>query len=67
MKKRNKSINVFGFVFLFLSFLFAPVSLVMAYEAGAEKTTYEAAAEKTTYEAAKDAEKKKVEEEPDCE
>jgi len=76
MKKVNKTISVFTFIFLFVSFLFAPVNLVMADEPASEKT----ASEKTTADSDKDADKKKKEkgkgkgkdkadgeEEPECE
>lgn len=39
MKKVNKTISVFTFIFLFVSFLFAPVNLVLADDAASEKTT----------------------------
>lgn len=71
MKKCNKPISVFTLILLFASFLFAPVNLVIADEAGSEKTTTDSG---------KDADKKKKEngkgqkgkdgeddEEPDCE
>ncbi len=65
MKKRNKSINLFTFIFLIMSFLFAPFNLVMADETASGKTVSESD---------KDADKKKKgegegegEEEPDCE
>ena len=68
MKKGNKTISVFTFVFLAASFLFAPVNLVMADEPSSDKATADSD---------KDADKKKEkgkaegkgddEEEPDCE
>ena len=74
MKKCNKTISVFTFIFLFVSFLLTPVNLVMADETSSEKTTADSD---------KDADKKKKEkgdakgkgkgkkgegeEEPDCE
>ena len=71
MKKCNKTISVFTFIFLFVSFLLAPVNLVIADEVSSEKTTADSD---------KDADKKKEkgkgekgkgkgdgEEEPDCE
>jgi len=70
MKKCNKTINVFTFIFLIASFLFVPVNLVMADDTSSEKTTSDSD---------KDADKKKKEngkektgdgdgeEEPDCE
>ena len=72
MKRCNKTISVFTFIFLVTSFLFAPVNLVLADETSADKATAESD---------KDADKKKKEkgeakgkgkkgddeEEPDCE
>lgn len=72
MKKANKTISIFTFIFLAASFLFAPVNFVMADETSADKATAESD---------KDADKKKKEkgeakgkgkkgddeEEPDCE
>ena len=75
MKRCNKTISVFTFIFLFTSFLFAPVNLVFADDAASEKTASESD---------KDTDKKKKEkgkgekgkgekgkgddeEEPDCE
>ncbi len=61
MKRRNASINVFTFIFLIVSFFFAPANFVMADDAASEKTVSESD---------KDADKKKKgedEEEPDCE
>lgn len=68
MKKCNKTISIFTFIFLLASFLFAPMSLVMADEGASEKTTSDSD---------KDADKKKKEkgkgekgddeEEPECE
>ena len=67
MKKCNKTLNVFTFIFLIASFLFAPVNIVIADDAASEKTTSDSD---------KDADKKKKEkgkgegddeEEPDCE
>lgn len=72
MKKCNKTVSVFTFIFLVASFLFAPVNLVIADETSSEKATSDAG---------KDGDKKKKEkgkgkkgegkgegeEEPDCE
>ncbi len=63
MKNCNKSINIFAFIFLIVSFLFAPVNIVMADDAASDKTVSESD---------KNADKKKKgegegEEEPDCE
>ncbi len=72
MKKCNKTVSIFTFIFLVASFLFAPVNLVIADETSSEKATSDAD---------KDADKKKKEkgkgkkgegkgegeEEPDCE
>lgn len=61
MKSRNASINIFTFIFLIVSFFFAPANLVMADDAASQKTASESD---------KDADKKKTgegEEEPDCE
>lgn len=74
MKRCKKTMSVFTFIFLFASFLFAPVNLVMADDAAAEKTT----ADKAASDSDKDADKKKKEkgkakgkgdgeEEPECE
>ena len=73
MKKCNKTINVFTFIFLVASFLFAPVNLVMADDATSEKTTSDSNkdADKKKKEKGKDKGKGKGEgegeEEPDCE
>ena len=53
MKKGNKTISIFTFTLLLVSFLFAPVNLVFADEAASEKTTADSN---------KDADKKKKEE-----
>ncbi len=71
MKKSNKTISIFTFIFLVASFLFAPVNLVMADETSSDKATADSD---------KDADKKKKEkgkakakgkgddeEEPECE
>ncbi len=69
MKKGNKTISVFTFIFLAASFLLTPVNLVMADETSSDKATADSG---------KDADKKKEkgkgekgkgddEEEPDCE
>jgi len=69
MKKCNKTISIFTFIFLVASFLFVPVNLVMADEASSDKATSGSD---------KDADKKKEkgeakgkkgddEEEPECE
>ena len=69
MKKVKKNISVFTFILLFVSFLFAPVNLVMADEPASDKVTADSD---------KDADKKKKgkgekgkkgddEEEPECE
>ena len=71
MKKGNKTISIFTFIFLAASFLLTPVNLVMADETSSDKATADSD---------KDADKKKEkgkgekgkgkgddEEEPDCE
>ncbi len=71
MKKGNKTISIFTFIFLVASFLFTPVNLVMADDKASDKATADSD---------KDADKKKEkgkgekgkgkgdgEEEPDCE
>lgn len=65
MKKCNKTISVFTFILLFVSFLFTPVNLVMADETSSEKTTSDSdkAADKKKKEKGEDEED---EEEPDC-
>ncbi len=72
MKKCNKTINIFTFIFLIASFLFAPVNLVMADDTSSEKTTSDSDkdADKKKKEKGKDKDKKDKddgEEEPDCE
>ncbi len=75
MKKCNNTINIFTFIFLVASFLFAPVNLVMADETSSEKATSEASkdkdADKKNKEKGKGNEKGKGEgegeEEPECE
>ena len=74
MKKCNKTINVFTFIFLAASFLFAPVNLVMADDTSSEKTTSgsDKDADKKKKEKGKDKKGEKGkkgdgEEEPDCE
>jgi len=66
MKKGNKTINIFTLIFLFASFVFAPVNLAFADDSKSG----------TSAESGKDADKKKGkgkgkgkdgEEEPDCE
>ena len=72
MKKGNKTISIFTFIFLVASFLFTPVNLVMADDKASDKATADSD---------KDADKKKKEkgdakgkgkkgegeEEPECE
>ena len=68
MKKVNKTISIFTFTLLLVSFIFAPVNLAFAEETASEKTTPDSN---------KDADKKKKEkakgkkgddeEEPECE
>ncbi len=73
MKKCNKTINVFTFIFLVASFLFAPVNIVIADDAASEKTTSgsDKDTDKKKEEKGKDGkgkeEKGDDEEEPDCE
>lgn len=65
MKKYNRKFSVFTLVLLFASFIFAPVNMVMADEAGPGKTTTDADKKK-----GKDGKGKaqgKDDEEPDCE
>ena len=73
MKKVNKTVSVFTFILLLVSFLFAPVNLAFADEAASEKTTADSdkGADKKKKEKGK-AEKGKGkkgdgEEEPECE
>jgi len=68
MKKCNKTINVFTFIFLIASFLFAPVNLVIADDAASEKTTSDSDKDADEKKKGKDKDKKgDDEEEPDCE
>ena len=68
MKKCNKTINVFTFIFLVASFLFAPVNLVIADDAASEKTTSDSDKDADEKKKGKDKDKKgDDEEEPDCE
>ena len=69
MKKCNKTINVFTFIFLVASFLFAPVNLVIADDATSEKTTSDSDkdADKKKKEKGKGKDQGDGEEEPDCE
>ena len=74
MRKCNKTINVFTFIFLAASFLLAPVNLVMADDTSSEKTTSDSDkdTDKKKKEKSKDKKDKKGkkgdgEEEPDCE
>jgi hypothetical protein len=69
MKKCNRSISIFTFIFLVASFLFAPVNLVMADEASSEKTTADSDkdADKEKKEKAKGKDDEDEEEEPECE
>lgn len=54
MKKVNKTVSIFTFILLLVSFVFAPVNLVFAEEAASEKTAPDTN---------KDADKKKKEKE----
>ena len=69
MKKCNKTINIFTFIFLVASFLFAPVNLVIADDATSDKTTSEPDkdADKKKKEKGKEKGEGDGEEEPDCE
>ena len=69
MKKGNKTISIFTFIFLAASFLFAPVNLVMADEPSSDKATADSDkdADKKKKEKGKAKGKGDDEEEPDCE
>jgi len=70
MKKCNKSISIFTFIFLVASFLFAPVNLVMADETSSDKATAgsDKDADKKKKEKGKaEGKKGEDEEEPECE
>ena len=69
MKKSNKTISIFTFIFLAASFLFAPVNLVMADEPSSDKATADSDkdADKKKKEKGKAKGKGDDEEEPDCE
>ena len=69
MKKCNKTINVFTFVLLVASFLFAPVNLVIADDSVSDKATSESDkdADKKKKEKGKEKGEGDGEEEPDCE
>ena len=69
MKKGNKTISIFTFIFLVASFLFAPVNLVMADDKASDKATAESDkdADKKKKEKGKGKGKGEDEEEPECE
>ena len=69
MKKSNKTISIFTFIFLVVSFLFAPVNLVMADDKASDKATADSDkdADKKKKEKGKAEAKGESEEEPECE
>ena len=69
MKKGNKTINIFTFIFLVASLLFAPVNLVMADEASSDKaaSSSDKDVDKDKKKEEKAKGKKDDEEEPECE
>ena len=67
MKRCNKTISIFTFILLFVSFLFAPVNLVMADDAASEKTTVDSDKDVDKKKKEKGKGKGDDEEEPECE